>query len=134
MALGRPLRVLVVDDQPVVASVIGRFLRERRYQVVTALTGVRALRYAATLRPELVILNFSMPELDGLDVLQRLREDPRTETIGVLMTSGLGAVGNRLLQSGANAFLAKPFGKDELLRAVDQVLVDLGLDHYLGAP
>jgi putative two-component system response regulator len=82
--------LLIVDDMPVNLSMLGGLLRGAGYQVMVAKSGQSALRYATQEpRPDLILLDVMMPEMDGYEVLTRLRQDPRTEDIPVIFLTAL---------------------------------------------
>jgi two-component system cell cycle response regulator len=116
-------RILVVDDEPDVRELIGQFL-EPNYEVTAAPDGEASLAIARAERPDLVLMDLYMPRLDGLGALERLRADPATEDIPVILISGRAeeAVRVRGLDLGAVDFLAKPFSEHELRARVDRTL------------
>ncbi len=112
--------VLVVDDNDASRHALARLLRGTGYDVLEAADGRAALREATTHtpRPNLVILDVVLPDLDGYEVCRRLKADPATAPIPVLMVSGVAVGGGdrvRGLESGADAYLPKPAEPDELL-------------------
>jgi len=122
----RGLRVLVVDDSPTVAAVLGRMLNEDGYEVATLNNGEDALVAAKDL-PDLIVLDIVMPGMSGFAVLRALRRDPATSQIPVIMISGnLKATeqfyGERI---GADDFIRKPFGRTEVMASI-QRLIDSG--------
>ena len=103
--------VLIVDDVPDNLQVLGTLLRTHGYQVRAANSGAAALRFAAKPPlPDLILLDVMMPELDGYEVLRRLREDPRTENIPVMFLTALGDARDEEhgLSLGAADYIAKP--------------------------
>jgi len=110
--------VLVVDDEPVVANIITSALNRFDYHVLTAENGEEALRKMAGASPDLVLLDISMPVMDGFETLQRIKGNEATARIPVVMLTGLGADREtmmRCLDLGADDFLTKPFDEHELL-------------------
>ncbi|WP_216849420.1 response regulator [Pimelobacter simplex] len=125
------LRVLVVDDDFMVARIHGRFVEQTDgFEVVgTARTGEEALALTAELRPDLLLLDVHLPDLTGLEVLERLRG--RGDDVAVVMvTAERGATAVRAaLHGGALQYLVKPFEYDDLadrLRTVAATLASLG--------
>lgn len=110
-------RVLVVDDDPRILSVVGRMLAAGPYEVLTAQDGSVGFEMARTHRPALIILDVAMPKLDGYGVCALLQDDPRTSAIPVLMLTGLAETDEviRGLDAGADAYVTKPFSVPELL-------------------
>lgn len=122
----RGLRVLIVDDSPTVAAVLGRMLSEDGYEVTTRTNGEDALVAARDL-PDLIVLDIVMPGMSGFAVLRALRREPATSAIPVIMISGnLKATeqfyGERI---GADDFIRKPFGRAEVMASI-QRLIDSG--------
>jgi len=114
-------RVLVVDDDPNMLSMLRRSLGFEGYAVSTALDGEAALRLAGTERPDVVVLDVMLPGLDGLDVCRHLRA---RADIPILLLTARGAVPDRVagLDAGADDYLAKPFAIDELLARLRALL------------
>jgi DNA-binding response OmpR family regulator len=112
------VKLLVVEDEDRVASFLMKGLRAHGYGVEWARTGRDALRQAVETDVSLVILDLGLPDLDGLEVLEGLRE--RGATVPVLVLSARGRVGDRVkgLDLGADDYLAKPFAFEELLARI----------------
>jgi two-component system, OmpR family, response regulator ResD len=115
--------VLVVDDEPTIAEVVARYLERAGYDTATAGDGVEAMRLAAERRPDLVVLDLMLPELDGLEVLRRLREGDRPRTPVIVLTAKSEQDDKLVgLRSGADDYVVKPFSPSELVARVDAVL------------
>jgi DNA-binding response OmpR family regulator len=112
------MRVLVAEDDEGLRSVLERGLREAGYTVDTTSDGEQALRYLDTYEYEVAILDWRMPKVSGLDVIQRLRR--RGSALPVLMLTAKDAAGDRVtgLNEGADDYLVKPFDFAELLARV----------------
>jgi signal transduction histidine kinase len=112
----RPYTVLVVEDHPQVTRLVHQALR-RHFKVLTAPDGAKGLELAFRERPSLVVTDLMMPGMDGFELTRRLREDPRTKHIPVLMLTARGALDDRLqgIETGVSAYLTKPFSPRELL-------------------
>ena len=115
-------RVLVVDDDAMVAEVVGSYLTHAGFEVEQAADGPTALAVAARTRPDLVVLDLMLPGLSGLEVCQRLRSS--RPDIAVVMLTALGEESDRLvgLETGADDYLVKPFSPRELVLRVRSVL------------
>ena len=113
--------VLVVDDDRKLLDMLRRTLAYEGYQVVTAADGHEALAQATAQRPDVIVLDWLMPELDGIEVAKRLREAGNTP---ILMLTARDAVEDRVvgLDSGADDYLVKPFAPAELLARVRALL------------
>lgn len=115
--------VLVVDDEPTIADVVSRYLRRAGYDTLLAGTGEEALRHASDGRPDLVVLDLMLPDIDGLEVMRRLRQQNREQTAIILLTAR-GEESERIvgLRLGADDYVVKPFSPAELVARVDAVL------------
>ena len=107
-------RVLVVDDEPQLLRALGINLRARHYEVDTAADGVSALDLAARRRPDVVVLDLGLPDIDGVDVIRGLRGWTAVPVI-VLSAREQQAEKVAALDAGADDYMTKPFGMDELL-------------------
>jgi two-component system, OmpR family, KDP operon response regulator KdpE len=109
-----PVRVLVVDDEPQIVRALRINLSARGYHVLTAPDGAGALRAAAEGRPDVVVLDLGLPDLDGTDVIAGLRGWSRVPIIVLsARTDSVDKV--QALDAGADDYVTKPFGMDELL-------------------
>ncbi|MGQ7295147.1 response regulator [Quadrisphaera sp. KR29] len=107
-------RVLVVEDEPALARALAITLRAKRYDVDVARTGAAALDAAATRRPDVVVLDLGLPDLDGLDVLRALRGWSAVPVV-VLSARHDSSEKVEALDAGADDYVTKPFAVDELL-------------------
>jgi diguanylate cyclase (GGDEF)-like protein len=116
--------ILVVDDDPDVARFVEVNLRSAGYDVNVASDGEQALEQAVELRPDLVLLDVMMPKLDGFEVAQRLRRDPRTSASSIIMLTAKALSSDKVLglSSGADDYIIKPFDPVELLARVKGTL------------
>jgi CheY-like chemotaxis protein len=116
--------VLVVDDEWAIAEVLGEILSDEGYRVITASNGKQALSRINDEMPDLIILDFMMPVMDGAATLRALAEDPALAAIPVLLMSSLPAVMIRERCSGFSGYIQKPFLVDEIARKVTEILAD----------
>ncbi len=112
--------ILVVDDEEDEAVTLVRLLEARGYAVKRAADGVEALEAIRRDRPSLVILDYEMPEMDGLTVIAKMREDPATREIPILLTTASRVLARE--ESQADEFLPKPFESTHLLDLVEKLL------------
>ena len=120
-------KILIVDDEDDILHFLDLVLREKGYEVETATGGQEALTKAQLMRPDLVLLDIMMPQMDGWEVLKLLRVDEETATIPVAMLSARTEARDRVqgLQEGAIDYICKPFSPDELAARVRRVLETL---------
>jgi DNA-binding response OmpR family regulator len=116
---GRPI-VLVADDEPVIRRLYTRVLSTAGYEVIEAVDGEEALARLATTKVALLLLDATMPRLDGLAVIQRLRAAAGTARLPIVLVTGAGAEADRIraLDLGADDYLIKPFSITELVACV----------------
>ncbi|MDQ2905588.1 MAG: response regulator transcription factor [Chloroflexota bacterium] len=114
--------ILIVDDDSRLVSTLRRTLAYEGYQVSTAQDGASALEFTRTRVPDLVILDVTLPGIDGLQVCQRLRA--AGDSVAVLMLTARDAVSDRIagLETGADDYLVKPFALEELLARIKALL------------
>ena len=124
---GRPVRVLVVDDEPSLAEVLGSVLRYEGWEVRTAGDGATAVRIGREFAPDAVVLDVMLPDFDGLEVLRRLRaEQP---AVCVLFLTARDAVEDRIagITAGGDDYVTKPFSLEEVLARLRGLLWRAGL-------
>lgn len=102
--------VLVVDDDPVTRSILSRTLEEKGHQVTTAEDGPQALELVRSEAVDVILLDVLMPKMDGYQMLERLKADPKLRHIPVIMVTGLDDIGSavRCIELGADDYLSKP--------------------------
>lgn len=118
-----PKRVLVVEDEPVTAELVSRYLERAGYATMIETDGNVALARASAWRPDLMVLDIMLPGLSGLDVLRHLRT-PGGAGISVILLSAKGEEADRIrgLRLGADDYVVKPFSAAELVARVASVL------------
>jgi DNA-binding response OmpR family regulator len=117
-------KILLVDDEPDALEVLGFKLREAGFTPIFARDGSRALASARQDRPDLIVLDLMLPEVDGLEVCKILRRDPTTASIPILMLTARAAEMDRVLglELGADDYVTKPFSPRELVLRIRKLL------------
>ena len=119
----RTATVLVVDDEPTIVEIVGRYMERAGFETFTAPDGYQALDLATEHRPDLAVLDVMLPGIDGIEVMERLqeREGP---PIAVILLTARGEESDRLvgLRHGADDYVVKPFSPAELVARVEAVL------------
>ncbi|MET7861926.1 response regulator [Micromonospora taraxaci] len=118
-------RILVVDDEPQILRALRINLRARRYDVDVAATGAAALKAAASHPPDLVVLDLGLPDIDGVEVIRGLRG---WTAVPIIVLSGRAGSEDKVaaLDAGADDYVTKPFGVEELLARIRAVTRRLG--------
>jgi two-component system, sensor histidine kinase and response regulator len=119
-------RVLVIDDEESFCIFVNWALEGTgRYKVATATRPLQGITLAQTLRPDLILLDIKMPQMDGAQVAERLLEDPQTRSIPIVFITGLVTnteTKHQQMEVAGRTFIAKPVTKNELLQAVGRLL------------
>lgn len=117
-------RILVVDDEQVVCKMLKKFLTHKGYAVTTALSGKEAIKKVEKERPQIVLLDIRMPEMDGIETLKRIRNIDKK--VGIIMITAVkdDAVGRRCMELGAYGYITKPFDLDYLETTLMLKLLD----------
>jgi two-component system sensor histidine kinase ChiS len=122
--LKHPPLILLVDDEPVNITLLECLLRSEGYDTVSATSGMQALTLAKTLNPDLVVLDIMMPEMNGFEVCQQLREHPNLQTLPIIFLTALDDDSSKLrsLEVMGDDFLTKPFKNSLLLSKIANIL------------
>jgi twitching motility two-component system response regulator PilG len=112
---------MVVDDSPTIRKILGLTLERAGYAVVAEPDGECAVARLAELVPDLILLDIAMPKLDGYEVCRRIKADPRTARVPVVMLSGKGGFFDKVKgrMVGATEYLTKPFETPAVLAVID---------------
>jgi twitching motility two-component system response regulator PilG len=112
--------VMVVDDSPTIRKILGLTLERAGYHVVAEPNGKSALKRLEEIVPRVILLDIAMPDLDGYEVCKRIKQDPRTSAVPVIMLSGKGAFFDKVKghMAGATEYLTKPFETPVVLAVV----------------
>jgi DNA-binding response OmpR family regulator len=118
------MRILVVEDQDSIRRMIEALVQARGYDVVAVASGTKAIDVAMTEPPDLVLLDLMLPgQYDGFEVCRRLRSDPATKRVPVVIISALDDAESRAraTEAGATAYYTKPFSPIALLKEIDRL-------------
>ena len=117
-------RILVVDDEPEIIELVEFNLKQAGYAVTTAADGAEALKKIRTQKPDLIILDVMLPEMDGFEICKALRLDAATAKVPIIMLTAKAAEIDRVLglELGADDYLTKPFSPRELMLRVKKIL------------
>jgi two-component system, OmpR family, alkaline phosphatase synthesis response regulator PhoP len=117
-------RILIAEDHPQGAELLEAYLADTAFETRTVVNGEETLRAVADWRPDLILLDVMMPRISGFEVCKRLRADPTTRQMGVLMVTALDqpADVDRGVDAGTDDFLTKPINKAELLLRIQALL------------
>jgi two-component system, OmpR family, response regulator len=124
---GNPINVLVVDDEAVLAEMVSMALRYEGWNIATAGDGAAALESARSQRPDVVVLDVMLPDMSGLDVLRKLRE--QNPQLPVLLLTAKDAVEDRIagLTAGGDDYVTKPFSLEEVVLRLRALLRRTGV-------
>jgi putative two-component system response regulator len=125
----RSRSILVVDDSPTIRQLVSKALEEAGFQVMTAENGKQALARIKERRPDLIISDINMPEMDGIELCKKTHADPDLAVIPfvIMSTNSDRAAMRRLLYWGASGYLVKPFNLEQIVITVERLLSD----HFL---
>jgi two-component system alkaline phosphatase synthesis response regulator PhoP len=119
-----PARILITEDNPQGAELLEAFLADTPHETRIAANGEEALKAVAEWKPDVVLLDVMMPKLSGFEVCQKLKGDPATRGIMILMVTALNEHGDmeRAVDAGTDDFLSKPVDKVSLVKRVENML------------
>ncbi len=117
-------RILIADDNEPNCELLEAYLAELDCEVAVAVDGQDTMDKVDSFRPDLILLDVMMPKLSGFEVCRKLKDDPQTSHIMILMVTALNELGDieRAVQAGTDDFLSKPVNKVELLKRVENML------------
>jgi len=120
---------LIVDDEKQLVSLVKLHMEMSGYEVMSAIDGESALAIAREEKPDLIILDLMIPKVDGLEVCRRLRTEPGTKTVYVIMLTALSETTDKLkgFECGADDYVTKPFSPRELVARVNRLLNKMGI-------
>ena len=125
---GERPRVLLVDDYSDAREMYSEYLTFSGFDVVEAANGMEALQRAAESAPDIILMDLSLPVMDGWEATRRLKADPRTASIPVMALTGhaLPGISEGARQAGCDAFVTKPCLPDELVKEIRKMLDGVG--------
>lgn len=117
-------KVLIVEDSMTQRQMISELLEGSGLKVSVASDGVEALEHLETISPDIVVMDIVMPRMNGYELCRRIKSDPKTQNVPVVMCSSKGEEFDRYwgMKQGADAYIAKPFQPIELIGTVKQLL------------
>lgn len=126
-------RILIADDNDANRELLEAYLVNLDCEIETSIDGQDTLEKLASFQPDLVLLDVMMPKLSGFEVCKKMKDDPQTRRIMVLMVTALNELGDieRAVEAGTDDFLSKPVNKIELLKRVDNMLKLKGTEDEL---
>jgi two-component system response regulator len=118
---GVPMKILLVEDNPLNRDVLSRRLTRRGYEVVTAVDGEEALLQACAEAPDIVLMDLNMPKLNGWDATKRLKQMPETMHLRVIALSAHALSGDqtKAIAAGCDAYVSKPVDFEHLLSLIE---------------
>jgi len=116
--------IMVVDDEPDLVTLLRARLEQKEFNVMCAYSGSQALADLEKQKPDLIILDIMMPEMDGFEVLRRLKAAPETSSIPVILLSALDKLKDisKGYEIGADHYITKPFTNSHLMTVIDHLL------------
>lgn len=117
-------RILIADDNPTNVELLEVYLTDVDCEIAVAVDGHDTLEKVKSFKPDLILLDIMMPKLSGFEVCKKLKSDPATKGIMILMVTALNELGDieRAVNAGTDDFLSKPVNKLELLKRVENML------------
>ena len=125
-------KIIVADDEAHILHIVSMKLRNAGFEIVTAMDGEEALELCRAERPDMLITDYQMPYMSGLELCLELRKDDQTRDIPALMLTarGFDIESDEMREAGISAVLAKPFSPREVLQKVQEMI---GLAEAIGA-
>jgi CheY-like chemotaxis protein len=117
-------KILIADDNIANIELLDAFLSDFDYTIETAVDGAETLDKVASFSPDLILLDIMMPKYSGFEVCEKLKNDPKTKGIMILMVTALSELGDieRAVNAGCDDYLSKPVNKFELVKRVENML------------
>ena len=117
-------KILICDDEPYILESVGYIARQAGYDFITAENGELAVTLAEKEKPALMFLDVNMPKLSGYEVCERLKNDPQTKNIHIIMLTARGQDRDERIgkEAGADEYITKPFSPRNLRKRMDEIL------------
>lgn len=117
-------KILIVDDDQEILDLVRNYLENHGFETLTSLDGGEALRKARTQKPDMIVLDVTMPVINGYEVCARIKQDETTRHIPVLILTGRIRYSDKQIAEhcGADAYLPKPYGSQMLLEQIEKLL------------
>ena len=117
-------KILIVDDEPSIIVPVQFLMEQNGYYVMVAFSGEEAMEIIAEKKVDLILLDIMLPVIDGFEVCQRVRENPRWNKIKIILLTALGSDANveKGLALGADAYITKPFSNVDIVEKVKELL------------
>jgi DNA-binding response OmpR family regulator len=118
------VHILIVEDDPEAAHILELSLKREGFKISIAMDGTQGLSAIESSRPDVVLLDLMMPDIDGFEVMQRTRANPATADMPIIVVSARTQEADKLMakQLGANGYLTKPYRRADLLAAIRRCL------------
>ncbi|MBP7836294.1 MAG: response regulator [Candidatus Omnitrophica bacterium] len=118
------IKILIVDDDPDIRDVLKLTLSEENYEILEAGDGEEALRVIRSIQPDLILLDYKIPKIDGREVCRRIKKDLLLRHLPIIMVTGKGDISDKVdgIDAGADDYVVKPFEPKELLARIRMIL------------
>ncbi len=118
-------KVLIVDDEPNIVKAVDFLLTQKGFRTKKAFNGKEALSYLSTFKPDLIILDVMMPDMDGFEVAKHIRSDIDNSHILIIFLTAKGTQGDKIqgYADGGDMYIIKPFDNEDLIQAVQESLI-----------
>ncbi len=117
-------KIIIIDDEPEMSELLKNRLQANGYEVITAANGLEGYARTMVHKPDLIILDVSMPILDGYSFAKEIRTDPQCKHIPILVFTAKAHMKELLAIEGFHNFMIKPFNSEELIQKVREMLTD----------
>jgi len=118
-------KILIVEDNPDIVDMLLMVLEHLGYESIVAKNGKEAVKMTASILPDLILLDITLPDMVGLEVARQIRQNQKTHSIPILATTGRGSFEDKenCLQNGCDDFISKPYTQKQLVSRIEKLLV-----------